>query len=256
MAALALAVAVVAVVAADRLGRTRSGTAMPPTDHVPATATLDSPIHAGFPTLAVASPTAGAPATPVPPPPNRVGLIPGHWQFDSGAVCPDGRREVDVTSDVAVRVRAILEARGLEVDLLPEHDPDAPEPPLQGYRAAALVSIHADSCDVPGASGFKVARWPYSYTGTADDRLVACLYREYAAATLLPRHDESITVHMTNYYVHMTNYYAFREIAAETPAAIIELGFLGDDRAMLEDHRYEMALGVANAIRCFLDGEA
>ena len=66
---------------------------------------------------------AGAPTgTPPPPvPPNKVGIIPGHWEYDTGAVCPDGRREVDVTTDVAMRVRALLEYRGFDVDFLPEH---------------------------------------------------------------------------------------------------------------------------------------
>ena len=177
--------------------------------------------------------------------PRRVGIIAGHAPYDTGAVCPDGRREVDVTVDVAARVQALLEYRGFRVDILPEHDPDLPEPPLQNYRGAALVSIHADSCDVPGASGFKVAGWRYSSTPELDQRLVDCLYDRYAAATLLPRHDESITIDMWNYY-------AFREIAVDTPAAIIELGFLLDDRAALDDLRYEMALGVADGIGCFL----
>lgn len=192
--------------------------------------------------------TAEATATATPPvDPRRVGIIAGHSPYDTGAVCPDGRREVDVTVDVAARVQALLEYRGFSVDILPEHDPDLPEPPLQNYRGAALVSIHADSCDIAGASGFKVASWRYSSTPELDQRLVDCLYDRYAAATLLPRHDESITIDMWNYY-------AFREIAVDTPAAIIELGFLLDDRAALDDLRYEMALGVADGIGCFLGG--
>jgi len=30
------------------------------------------------------------------PAPIRVGIVAGHWQYDSGAVCPDGLREVDI----------------------------------------------------------------------------------------------------------------------------------------------------------------
>ncbi len=176
----------------------------------------------------------------------RVGIVAGHWQYDTGAVCGDGLREVDVTLDVAQRVAVLLEARGVEAEILPEHHPDRPAPPLQNYRADALVSVHADSCDVPGASGFKVARWRDSNIPVRDDRLVECLYAHYEAATLLPRHDGSITIDMWNYY-------AFREIALETPAAIIELGFLLDDRAALDDLRYEMARGIAEGIACFLE---
>jgi N-acetylmuramoyl-L-alanine amidase len=177
---------------------------------------------------------------------DRVGLLAGHWRYDTGAICPDGLREVDVTLDVAQRTAAILEARGYVVDLLPEHDPDVPAAPLQGYRAAAFVSIHADSCEVAGASGFKVARWLWSGMPAVDDRLVGCLNEAYAAATGLTRHADSITIDMTNYY-------AFREIALDTPGAIIELGFLHDDRAQFDAHRYEMARGIADGISCFLD---
>jgi N-acetylmuramoyl-L-alanine amidase len=175
----------------------------------------------------------------------RVGILAGHWQYDTGAVCEDGLREVDVTLDVALRTKALLEAAGLEVDVLPEHDPDVPAEPVLGYRAAALVAIHADSCEVAGASGFKVARWVGSSTAEDDDSLVACLESEYARASLLPRHDDSITTNMTHYY-------ALREVSASTPGAIIELGFLLEDRAFLEDHRYEAAQGVAGGILCFL----
>lgn len=185
------------------------------------------------------SPTSGADA-------KRIGIIAGHWQYDTGAVCPDGLEEVQITQDVAQRVAAILDYRGLVAEVLPEHDPDLPGPPLQNYRAALLVAIHADSCDIPGASGFKVARWRYSEMPETDDRLVECIQARYAASTLLPRHDDSITIDMWNYY-------AFREIAVETPAAIIELGFLLDDRRALEDLRYEMALGIADGIACFLE---
>lgn len=177
----------------------------------------------------------------------RVGILPGHWQYDTGAVCPDGLREVEVTTDVALRVKALLEYRGLTVDLLPEHDPTEPQPPLQNYRGAAMVAIHADSCDFPAASGFKVARWRFSRMPEAEDRLVECLEAAYARHTLLPEHPDTITPNMWNYY-------AFREIAVDTPAAIIELGFLGGDRAFIDAHRYEMARGIAEGIGCFLDG--
>ena len=150
-----------------------------------------------------------------------------------------------MTKDVALRVQALLEYRGFQVELLPEHEPGVPQPPIDGYRAAAVVSIHADSCDVGDVTGFKVARGLYSSTADQDDRLVECLEDEYAASTLLPRHDDSITQNMWSYY-------AFREVAAVTPAAIIELGFLGGDRDAMDRLRYEMALGVANGISCFL----
>ncbi len=136
----------------------------------------------------------------------------------------------------------------MTAEVLPEHDPERSQPPLLGYRAQALVALHVDVCDLPGYSGFKIARGTHSTTGAQDDHLVACLNQEYGASTGLPRHPNTISTNMTNYYV-------FREIDADTPAAIIELGFLQDDRATLTDHAYEVAQGVANGVLCFLRGQ-
>jgi N-acetylmuramoyl-L-alanine amidase len=109
-----------------------------------------------------------------------------------------------------------------------------------------LVSIHPDSCDVPGAAGFKVARVTDSAIPEAEDRLVDCLYREYEAATSLPRHPSSITDNMTNYH-------AFREIDYYTPGAIIEMGFLLDDRDFLVHRPKLAARGIAAGVVCFLE---
>jgi N-acetylmuramoyl-L-alanine amidase len=199
--------------------------------------------------LATPSPFPSPTFTPMPTPtatPQRlIGILAGHWQYDSGAVCPDGLREVDITLAVAQRVEALLEVRGYEVDILPEADENAV--PWKGYRALAFVSLHADSCDIPGASGFKVTRSVSSVIPEVEDRLVACLYTEYEKTTGLPRHEESITWDMLNYY-------ALRQIAPYTPGVIIEMGFMLDDRAVLLDKQYEVALGIANGILCFIEG--
>ena len=221
-----------------------------------------SPIHAGnvaalpaLPTTAplpTASPTPPQPvamATPLPQPTpsfaRRIGILAGHWGYDSGAVCANGLREVDITTDIARRVADQLRALGYEVEILQEQPPDTPQPPLQGFLAAAFVSLHVDSC-IPGASGYKVSRWAYSQIPAVEDRLVQCLYREYAKATGLPRHDDSITINMWNYY-------AFREIGEPTPGAIIEMGFMTDDRWLLVGYPDRAAQGVVNGLRCFLE---
>jgi len=207
------------------------------------------PAHVVLPTFTPLPTPAPGTASPTPArPPDQVGILAGHWQFDSGAVCADGYREVDLTQDVAIRVRNILTTAGIPAEILPEHNPGVPQAPLLGYRARALVALHADVCDLPGYSGFKVARGTHSTTPEQDDRLVDCLDQAYGAATLLPRHLDTISINMTNYYV-------FREIAADTPAAIIELGFLHDDRDLLTGNTYQVARGVADGILCFLRGE-
>ncbi len=173
----------------------------------------------------------------------KVGIVAGHWQSDPGAVCADGLKEVTINLDVASRVVAILQSEGYQAELLPEFSDK-----LAGYRADAFVSIHADSCDVPEASGFKVARVSGSAIPDEEDRLVSCLSKEYGRATGLAFHADSITFDMTGYH-------AFGEIDPLTPGAIIELGFMDADRELLTGHSYELAQGVARGIACFLEGD-
>jgi len=172
----------------------------------------------------------------------RVGIVAGHWGNDSGAVCEDGLTEQEVNFDIARRIMALLEARRYEVDLLQEFDPR-----LTGYQADALVSIHADSCDYINdiATGFKVARSVASYTPEAEDRLVRCLIDQYEAATGLGFHESSITPDMTSYHT-------FSEVAPETPAVIIEIGFLYLDRGILTGQPDRVASGITDGIVCFI----
>ncbi|MGQ9733368.1 MAG: N-acetylmuramoyl-L-alanine amidase family protein [Candidatus Zipacnadales bacterium] len=191
----------------------------------------------------VAGPTARGSPTSLPTRTRpRIGIVAGHWQYDSGAVCPDGLREVDINLAVARRVVAILQAQGYDVDLLAEFDEA-----IQGYVADAFVAIHSDSCEWWGVSGFKVARVSNSAVPEAEDRLVECLWREYERATGLARHENSITPDMQWYH-------AFRKIDPETPGAIIELGFMSEDRDMLLNHQDALAQGVAQGILCFMSG--
>jgi N-acetylmuramoyl-L-alanine amidase len=197
---------------------------------------------AGATSGAGASTPPAATAAPAAPGAPRVGVVAGHAGYDPGAVCPDGLTEAEVNLSIAHEVQELLLRRGYQVDLLEEFDVQ-----LNGYQADALLSIHADSCDVPGATGFKVARVTDSAIPEAEDRLVNCLYQEYEAATGLPRHPSSITDNMTNYH-------AFREIDFYTPGAIIETGFLLDDRDLLAHRPKLAARGIASGVVCFLEG--
>ncbi len=176
-------------------------------------------------------------------PAKKIGIIPGHWQNDSGAVCEDGLTEAEITLSVANKVKDLLVWYGYEVELLPEFSPR-----ILGYVADAFLAIHVDSCEpIEGATGFKVARVQNSAIPEQDDRLVACLWKEYQAATGLPRHEGSITNDMLHYH-------ALKEIAPQTPGAIIEIGFLRLDRETLVLRQDAMAQGLANALICFLEG--
>jgi N-acetylmuramoyl-L-alanine amidase len=169
-----------------------------------------------------------------------VGIVAGHKGYDPGAVCADGLTEAIVNDVIAREVVHLLERQGVQADLLQEFDERLTE-----YQADALVSIHSDSCNIPGASGFKVARVTDSAIPEAEDLLVSCLNQEYAAYTGLFQHPSSITDGMTNYH-------AFSEIAPYTPGAIIETGFLLDDRYLLQSRPKVVARGIAAGILCFL----
>ena len=188
--------------------------------------------------------------TPTPRPTNArpagpyVGIVAGHWGNDSGAVCPDGTTEQQTNLEIAKRVAERLRARGVWVDLLQEFDSR-----LTGFQGDVLVSIHADSCDPidadPPATGFKVARSQASAIPTVTDKLVDCLRGEYEKSTGMRFHENSITRDMTSYH-------SFREIDPNTPAAIIETGFLHLDYDMIVKQPERPAEGIANGILCFL----
>jgi N-acetylmuramoyl-L-alanine amidase len=179
----------------------------------------------------------------------RIGVVAGHWGSDTGATCPDGLTEVEINLDVAERVVQTLRALGYQADLLKEFDPR-----LEGYQAAALISIHADSCNAypsatPPASGFKVASVEDSMVPEAEEQLVACLAQCYAAHTGMYFHANSITYDMTRYHT-------FYEIAGQTPAAIIEIGFMMNDRHMLTQQPDLVAQAIVQGVVCFIEGDS
>ena len=168
-----------------------------------------------------------------------VGIIAGHWQYDSGAVCPDGLEEADLNLQIARRVAYLLRQKGYRVQVLPEYSPK-----LNGYQAAVLLSIHCDSC-IEDLSGFKVARMTHSSVPELEDALVQAIYDAYAPATGLKPHPNTITDDMREYH-------ALRQIAPETPGAIIECGFMGGDRQILTEGQGRVAKGIADGLLAFL----
>lgn len=203
--------------------------------------------------LAVAQATRQATQQAIPADPaNTIGIVSGHRGLnptsglpDPGALCADGLSEQSVNENVAVQVAALLQGQGFHVDVLDEFDPR-----LTGYRALVVISIHADSCEYinDAATGFKVASFVYTTAPEADARLVTCLINHYAAATGLPVHP-SVTYDMTEYH-------NFREIAAGTPGAIIEIGFMYLDRDVLTNRSADVARGIYEGLLCFIRGES
>jgi N-acetylmuramoyl-L-alanine amidase len=182
----------------------------------------------------------------------RVGIIAGHsgphretGLVDPGAICEDGLTELEVNTKIADLVVRGLQAIGFEVDLLEEFDDR-----LVGYRADALVSIHADACYYINdeATGFKVSKSAASDVPQSAQQLVDCIIDRYARSTDLMFHPGSITLDMTEYH-------SFYEIHADTPAAIIETGFLYLDREFLTQHPEEAARGIVDGILCYINNE-
>jgi len=176
----------------------------------------------------------------------RIGIVSGHWEYDSGAVCADGTIEAQVNLTVATLVQQKLSALGFQVDLLQEFDSR-----LKGYQAVALVSIHNDTCDYINdqATGFKVAASMSSRDPNRANRLTACLRDRYAQVTGLPFHPGSITEDMTDYH-------SFEEIDSVTTAAIIESGFLNLDKEILTQDPGRIADGIVAGILCYVNNES
>ena len=167
-------------------------------------------------------------------------IIVGHSGNDFGAVCEDGRKEVDTVRRIAEKAARRLERSGASVDILAEYDER-----LNGYIADAVGVDPCRSCI--DRSGFKVARALASTKPDLDDYLVGCLGARYAETTGIAFDASTITEDMTEYH-------AFKRVAASTPAAIIETGFMGGDWPVIGKQPDLAARGIADGVICFLEG--
>jgi N-acetylmuramoyl-L-alanine amidase len=195
---------------------------------------------------------AEAPASTV----KRVGIQAGHWKSselpaelaglrNSTGTSGGGVPEWRLNLDVAQRVAALLEAEGIEVDVLP-----ATVPP--GYQADAFVALHADGDASGRLSGFKLARSRRSAVPEQADALIDAITAEYREATGL-----RICPHVSR---NMTGYYAFsphrfsHATAPSTPAVILEMGFMtnASDLRFLLNHQDTIARGIADGVLRYL----
>lgn len=175
----------------------------------------------------------------------HVGLVVGHWGFDSGAVCSEelgGYKEVNLNHTIAEETRKVLQSYDVKVDLLKEFDER-----LEGYQAQALVSIHADTCEFTSEdqTGFKIQDSQENQRPDQAARLLQCMKTRYGSATSLKYDEHRISVDMTDYH-------AFRTIDPNTPAIIIETGYMNLDRDLLVNHPDLVGRGIAEGILCYL----
>ncbi|MGA9533709.1 MAG: N-acetylmuramoyl-L-alanine amidase [Anaerolineales bacterium] len=182
----------------------------------------------------------------------RIGIVAGHSGVDAtsgisdpGAVCDDGLTERDVNMKIAQLVVRGLEAAGFSPDMLEEFDDR-----LVGYRAVALVSIHADSCEPINdqATGYKISAALDTAVPDRAQRLISCIADRYGSATGLIYHPDSITRDMTGYHT-------FYEVNSQTPAVIIETGFLYLDRTFLTQEPEKAARGIVEGLLCYVNNE-
>ena len=177
----------------------------------------------------------------------RIGIISGHRGKDSGATCEDEYgntliREVDINFAVAEIVVSRLKAENYSVDLLDENDPR-----LDNYRAAALVSIHANTCFDFGeyVTGFIVAIAEARPDVGVDAFLRECVGVNYDVYVPLER-SYNLTENMTNYHV-------WQKIHPLTPGAILEMGYMLADHDVLTEDPELLAHAIVAGIHCFLD---
>jgi hypothetical protein len=209
---------------------------------------------------ATADPLASPTAIPTPSPrpagtPPRVGLQVGHLRSNE---LPDelarlrtstGARwgnvtEADLNLDIVNRVKPLLEAQGVIVDVIPATVPVR-------YDADAFLAIHADGSASAAARGWKLAT-PWR-TSEASRALMNAVAAAYGPATGLPEDVGGVTVNMKGYYAF--NYRRHEHaIARTTPAIIVEMGFMSSaaDRGVLFGQPDRVARGIADGVMAYL----
>ncbi|MEA2575855.1 MAG: N-acetylmuramoyl-L-alanine amidase [Chloroflexia bacterium] len=183
----------------------------------------------------------------------NVAIQAGHWKAaelpeplarlrTSTGASGGGRTEAQVTVDIAQRAAAMLRSKGLTVEVLPATVPT-------GYKADLFISLHADGSAGTAARGYKVStRWR-SEVAALDALLVQSVDMGYAKVTGMPQ-DGSITRAMRGYYAYSTYRGEEYRLGSETPAAILEMGFMSNaaDRALMFNKPDLLARGVVAGV--------
>jgi N-acetylmuramoyl-L-alanine amidase len=186
----------------------------------------------------------------------NVAIQAGHWKSNempdelarlrgSTGASGGGRTESQVTLDIAQRVARQLRAKGLTAEVLPATVPT-------GYQADLFISLHADGNNSTRPHGYKVStRWR-SDVAALDAVLVQAIEDGYSRITGMPQ-DPSVTRAMRGYYAYSTYRGQAYRIDAETPSAILEMGFMTNatDRAIMFNNPELVARGVVAGIDNF-----
>ena len=234
------------------VGAVQAQSTMAPEPAPPPTTMPPTPVWTPTPTRPTVIPT------PSPRPagtPWRVGLQVGHWKSselpeelarlrNSTGAYYGGINEAELNLDIAQRVKPLLEAQGVIVDLLP-----ATVPP--SYDADAFIAIHADGSSSARVRGWKVAT-PWR-TSPASQQLRDAMATSYSQATGLPQDLNGITFNMRGYYAFSYRRHT-HAIARTTPAIILEMGFMtnASDRAVMFGQADRVAQGIVDGAMNYL----
>lgn len=192
----------------------------------------------------------------------RIGIQAGHLDAPSwlGGYCANyGTREVELTPIIANNAATLLRSKGYIVDVLPTYFD-------KNYKGNLFVSLHFDADDggthtniCPYRTGYKVARFGGSpNTGLkgnndASDQWAKLLWSDYGSLVGLPK-DYNVTSGMYEYYALDPITYTFN---ATTPGAIIEMGWLSGDKALItsNDGQWRIARAIAETADKYLGGK-
>lgn len=187
----------------------------------------------------------------------QVALQVGHWNMEEvpwelqaldqrRQAQGGGKMEWEVNLAIAQETAKLLVAEGIGITILPAILPSI-------YKADVFVAIHADqNPNLPYASGFKVASSAFDQSGRAK-RLAQFLREEYREATWLDL-ESYIPPSMPYYYTFNSRKFLYA-VHPQTPAAIIETGYLPNprDRAIILTNPRMAAQGIAKGILRFLE---
>ncbi len=188
------------------------------------------------------------PGGPQTGPKKIIGIVPGHYGFDTGYQCGaefNFVKENDVNLRLAVMVRDYLENKGYSVDFMHEFDPS-----LSDYTGLALVSIHTSGCDTSDAnrSGFYITTGGQNKYPSESKRLNDCLTYHYSQNSGLDYLGE-------NYSTDQENLYAFENVNDYTTISVIDAGYLGNDYRTISERTENLAKGIADGIICYVEND-
>ena len=140
----------------------------------------------------------------------------------------NGVSEVDINQKVAYELYTLLQAEGLEVDILPATIPI-------NYKADIFLSLHADSVGDSKRRGYKSST-PLWHEDDKDIALKKAIDSHYLEQSGLPDDHINVSSNMSEFYGFNRDRY-LHSVAKDTPSLLVEMGYISNasDLAFLQD---------------------